>query len=287
MAFSDTERLRIAEKLLYQIIGTANAPPGEQFWYNEAFGWAPIIPPSRIWVDFTSIPGAPTPTDADNAVAANPTIMEKRKQRLTLRLESNDRAYLARSVYGDNSSAVLENGIQPQLHQINGGPSAGYIARLYHGDPDGGGSEITTTQHGGADGSPAWAFSYATGILLVSTDQRATFRSYYDTDGLWLVWYRYIGDVGGGGAEALQYLAFTNQQQIDVTHTLGRRPMVQILEKADGGLFGSDEGFGAGPFGSSDIYREIEPVHYELRHLTQNQFRVLLDNYRSGEIIYF
>jgi hypothetical protein len=199
MPFSDTERLRLSEKLFYQITGTANASPGEQFWYNETLEWAPITPPVRLWNDFSTIPGALTPTAADAAVAANPTIMEKRKVRLTLRLESNERAYLARATYGDHTSVMRDNGIQPQLIQTAGGPSSGYIARLYHGDPDAAGVEITTTQHGGGDGSPAWAFSYATGVILISTDQRSTFKSYYDTNGLWLVWYRYIGDTGGGG----------------------------------------------------------------------------------------
>lgn len=285
MAFSDAERLRLAEKLFYQITGTANASPGEQFWYNEALVWAPIVPPSRVWADFASIPAASTPTDADNAVTANPTILEKRKLRLTLRLESNDRAYLARSIVGDNTSPVLENGVQPQLIRNSGGPSSGYIARLYHGDPDSGGVEITTTQHGGGDGSPAWAFSYASGVLLISTDQRSTFRTYYDTNGLWLVWYRYIGP-SGGSSSGPQYVSFTNQFQIDVTHSLGRRPMVQVLEQVVGGIFGTDEGFGVGPFGSSDVFREIEPVHVEIQHLSSNLFRVLLDNYYTGEILY-
>lgn len=91
---------------------------------------------------------------------------------------------------------------------------------------------------------------------------------------------------GGGGAGAPTAVSFTNQLQVDVTHNLGYRPIVQVLEQAVGGIFGADEGFGIS-FGSSDIYREIEPVHVEIHHLTGNAFRVLLDNYYTGEVLYF
>lgn len=287
MPFSDQEKLANADKLALQIVGTANSDPGQQYWYNECFGWAPVVPNNKLWEKFNSIPGATNPTEADAAVAANPTILEKKKIRLTLRLESTNRAYLARTTYGDNTSPLLENGVQPALIQINGGASNGYIARLYHGDPDTGGSEITTTQHGGTGGSPAWQFNYSAGILLVSTDQRDTFKSYYDADGLWLVWYRYIGPymTSGSGVNPTHY-PFSDSSQIDVTHNFGYRPIVQILEQAIGGLFGSDEGFGIS-FGSSDIYREIEPVHVEIHHLNINEFRVLLDNFYTGEVVYF
>lgn len=201
MPFSNQEKINNADKLALQIAGTANDAPGEQFWDNESFAWTPVIPPARLWADFDNIPGAVTPIDADNAVLANPTFMEKRKVRLTLRIESNDRAYLARSVFNDNTSSLLDNGILPALFQINGGASNGYVARLYNGDPDAGGVEITTTQYGA--GKRAWDFNYAIGILKVSTDTSATFRSIYDGNGLWLVWYRYIGDfIGGTGAVA-------------------------------------------------------------------------------------
>jgi hypothetical protein len=287
MAFSTTEKVNNADKLAQQIIGTANAAPGAQFWYNEAFGWAPVTPPNKLWDAFNSIPGATNPTEADSAVTSNPTILEKRKVRLTLRLESNDRAYLARQTFGDNTSDTYENWIQPSLVQYQGGASNGYIVRLYHGDPDAAGVEITTTQHGGTDGSPAWLWNYSFGLLLVSTDQRSTFRSYYDTNGLWLVGYRYIGPFIVSGADAApNHVGFTDLAQVDVTHNLGYRPIVQVLEKAVGGLFGTDEGFGIS-FGSSDIHRELEPVHVEVHHLSVNKFRILLDNYYTGEIVYF
>ena len=92
------------------------------------------------------------------------------------------------------------------------------------------------------------------------------------------------GSTGSGSQPRVA--PFADAAEITVTHNIGRRPVVQVLEKVTGGYFGTDEGFGTDGFGSSEVYREIEPVHVEVRHLSVNEFKVLLDNYRTGEVRY-
>ncbi len=196
MAFSTTEKVNGSDKLALQITGTADDSPGPKWWYSENFPWKPIVDPDTIWVDFSSIPGAANGTAADAAVTANPTILEKRKVHLTADPTSNNRAYLARWTYGDNTSPMFGAWIQPSLVRNSGDASWGYAIRLYNGDPDGGGTELSTTYHGGASGAPSWKFSYSSGIIGVSTDE----RDHYSTLDLWIVGYRYIGPTGVGGS---------------------------------------------------------------------------------------
>lgn len=202
MPYSAVEKLSLAQKLALGIFDSAPAGTvGGKYWYSELFGWAPITPPSKLWNSFTSIPSADNPTQADSNVIANPTILEKRKVRLTVETTSNSRSYMPYSTYGSKASAMYTNWIQPSFF-LNGfgDPSAGYIVRLYHGDPDSGGVEITTGFHSVA-GDPAFVFSYSLGIISISTDEAAYFRTnFYDVNGLWITGYRYIGPTGGGSA---------------------------------------------------------------------------------------
>ena len=165
MSFSNEEKIIKSDKLSLQITDT---DPNKK-WYNENFGWYPITPPDKIWLQFDQIPGAINQTEADNAVTNFPSILEKRKIRLTLDITSNNRAYLCRSIYNDNTSELLGNGILPSLVQINGALSSGYSVRFYHGDPDVDGVELSTTYHSGIGGEPSWEFNYATGFVKISS----------------------------------------------------------------------------------------------------------------------
>lgn len=191
MAFNSTEKLNQSVKLAQQILDGANDSPGAKWWYNAQRAWEPYAKPG--WIEKDSIPGADNITEADAAVADNPTILEKLNVRLTLDITSNDRQYECRSVYGDMSSTTVENWIQPSLIRKNGAASNGYIVKLYHGDPDSGGTEISTTYNSGTGGEPCWWFAYASGILLISSDQASVFKTFYNTNGLYVVGYRYIG----------------------------------------------------------------------------------------------
>ncbi len=192
MPFSNTEKINAAGKLTLSITGTADEAPGSKFWYNEDQSWSPIVDPRGIWSSFDSIPGAANPVVAAANAVANPAIIQDRTMRLTLDLTSNNRAYFARETYNDHTSDMVTNWIQPSLIRIGGSASAGYIVRLYHGDPAGAGIEITTA-YLATVGDPTWSFSYSAGIIKISTDQSAAYRTFYDTNGLWIQGFRYIG----------------------------------------------------------------------------------------------
>jgi len=225
MAFSDSEKLSIVSKLTQQIESTTDS----KYWFNELFGWAPITPLNKIWQSFNDIPPATNPSEADTNVTNNPTILEKRKIRLTADVTSNYGAYVARTTYNDNSSPIYENWIQPALIRDGGDPSNGYVAKLFHGDPDSGGTEISTIYHAGTGGAPCWAYSYTSGILFISGDEANHFKTtFYDINGLWIYGYRYIGATGivSSTGDAEWYVekfpvtqAITSTGQVDLTYT--------------------------------------------------------------------
>lgn len=199
MPFNSTEKLNNADKLALQLTGTANDAPGAKFWYNEDYAWAPIVPPSKVWTEFENIPSASNSAAAEANAAANPSLIQRTVIRLTLDTTTNNRGFVAREVYGDNSSKVLENFIQPSLIRTPAGDASwGYNIRLFHGDPNGAGEELSAVFEAVA-GDPSWAFNYSAGIILVSTDRSTVFRNLYDTNGLYILGYRYVGETGGEG----------------------------------------------------------------------------------------
>jgi len=200
MPFNNQEKINAAEKLTQQIVGRANDAPGTQWWYNESLPLNMWGTPDKIMTELALIPGAVNPTEADAAEAAVPAIIQKTVSRLTLEITSNNRAYLCRSTFGDPSSPIESNHLQPSFVRTNGEPSNGFIARLFHGDPGAGGVELPTSYHAGAGGSPAWSFLYYAGMLLVSTDEAAHFASLYNANGLYIQTFRYIGKTLDGAA---------------------------------------------------------------------------------------
>lgn len=226
MPFSNQEKINNSDKLPSQIVGTANDAPGTKWWYNEALGLLFITDPEKIWMEFSSIPGAATPALADVAVTANPTLLEKRAVHLTLDPTSNNRSWTARETYGDLTTDIYGNWVQPSLIRDSGDPSYGYSIRLYNGVPGGGGVELPTSYLSGAGGAPSWQWNYAMGVLVVSTDQSA---AYVALD-LWVEGYRYIGPTGSGGGaicEETRYVqSFTNQTAVTVPHNLSSRNLL-------------------------------------------------------------
>ena len=200
MSFTIFEKIAKADKLSQQISGSANLSPGEKFWYNEQIPYSQVLPLNKLWNSYFLIPGAATPADADIAVSLNPTILEKRTLRLTLDVGSNQRSYQARMTFGDITSDFYENWIQPSLIRNNGDMSAGYIIRLYSGDPATTGVELLSSHLSGPLGEPSWEWNYSMGLLLISTDQSSAYYLEYFANGLYVTGYRYIGATGGGAS---------------------------------------------------------------------------------------
>ena len=229
MPFSATERLNNADKLPAQIVGTANDVPGIKWWYSETIGLSLITDPAKIWNEFASIPGAQTPAVADANVLANPTLLEKITVHLTPDITSNNRAWMAREVYGNNNTPIYGNWIQPALIRNNGTFSPGYSIRLYNGDPAGAGVELPTTYLPGANGAPSWQWNYSMGVLVVSTDEAAS----YGALDLWVVGYRYIGPTGGtGGAGTVDGIvtAQVDVQNLNSALYTGNRMALVVID---------------------------------------------------------
>ena len=204
--FSVTEKINASDKLVSQLLGTSNISPGAKYWYNEIFPYAAIIPPDKFWDHFNSIPTALTQPEAIANALANPDILERRAMRLTVDPTTNCRTYVARTTFGDNTSASVGNWILPALIQVAGGPSAGYGTALYHGDPLGAGVELTAVEQAGPLGEPSWDWKYGVGALTISDDQAAFFKTnYYDVNGLYVWGFRYIGTTGGSAQSAQVY----------------------------------------------------------------------------------
>ena len=189
-AFSSNEKLNIAYKLFYQIAGSANDAPGQQYWYNEQLAWSPILPLNKLWVNFYNIQSAVTSAQADANTLVN-TDIQKVKVRLTVISTSNNRGYLTKT-----GATILDNWIQPSLIRTSDGSSSnGYGVSLWNGDPDTTGVELDTTYHSDA-GDPSWTFNYSTGLVLISTSESTHYKSLSDLNGLYLVGYRYVGATG-------------------------------------------------------------------------------------------
>jgi hypothetical protein len=224
MPFTPTELLNNADKNAEGILGTANTSPGQKYNYNENYPVFHLAIPERIWLEFNSIPGAATPALADAAVLANPTILSKEKYRLTLDVTSNNRSFVARATYGDMTSTRVQNWLHPVMIRTSGDSSWGYMPRLYHGDPDAGGVEITTAFRSGPTGAPCWGFICEEGVLRVSTDESGYFKTnFYDVNGLWIQGYRYIGPTGASSTASSRFTrleitgAISSGTTLDVT----------------------------------------------------------------------
>ena len=202
MGFSTTERNNMFMKALMSGVLDANA---SAVWYETFTPYSMILDAAQVWAQISSIPAAANLTTARNNASANPTIISDLSAaasaiRLTPVAGTNNSTYVAYTTYNDTSSAVLTNWLLPQLVlQSSGAPSNGYAIQLYDGDPDAGGSVVSTSvgQTGtGENATVGWVFNYARGLLLISSDTIASVSNPY------IVGFRYIGQTAGAATSA-------------------------------------------------------------------------------------
>lgn len=239
MGFSNQERINANTNALQANVLDAN--PSSQ-WYEKRFTFEFALPSSKVYTQLSSIPSASSLTEARTNATNNPTLIEDLSQsssaiRLTAVTGTNDFTYVAYSTFGDTSSARKDNWLQPQaIPQSTGIPSNGYSISLYNGDPNSGGTLITTTdgQTGsGTTASVGWIWNYALGMLLLSQDfftetgiTKATFDPY-------VVGFRYIGQTAGTAAD-------TDQVIVDFVadETISSGDLVRFATSADAGTAG-------------------------------------------------
>ncbi|RLC87099.1 MAG: hypothetical protein DRJ03_06970 [Chloroflexi bacterium] len=208
MPFTVNEYLKFSSKGWLGLLGSGNrlTAPDNLAWYEERYTIDTIVKPDQIWADFTTIPEAANLAAAQAAAAANPTIIED----LSLAASAihctpslNNKLFMATSTYGDLDTR-LKNWLMPQLFPQAGTslPSIGYMCRVWQGDPNAGGTEITTTA-GKVDAATAWFMNFGAGAVLFSSDEALIL----DPTDIWITGFRYIGATGGsgGGAISVEY----------------------------------------------------------------------------------
>lgn len=215
MGFTNQERINFNSKVLAATVRDARE---DAQWYESRVPYKVKIQPEDILNDLATVPVAANLAAAQANAAAAPAVIQDvsvasaaatgtfnpgvEAVRLTEVPNTSQSTWKAFTVFGDLTSAPLENWIQPQKVPDIGNfyaPSNGYQVRLYEGDPFAGGTQIFPTDGTtgtGAAASVGWIFSYDTGELFVSADFRASITDPH------ILGFRYIGPTGGAATAA-------------------------------------------------------------------------------------
>jgi hypothetical protein len=237
MGFSNQERINMNSAALAAGVIDANS---SAVWYEKFFPFSFQLNADTVLLELSSIPAASTISQAQTNAASIPTILQDLSAaadavRITKVSGTNSSTFAAYSVYNDASSALLKNWLLPQLvPQASGAPSK-YGIRLYNGDPNSGGTEITTTiaETGtGTTKSVGWVFNYALGLLLLSDD-------FYTLSGIssasfdpYIIGFRYIGKTSLTAATSTE----RNEFAATADETLAIGDAVRFVESFDSGL---------------------------------------------------
>ena len=232
MGFSNQERINMNSKALAAAVIDAN--PVAQ-WYESRNAFSFIVDGGSVLTDFSLVPLAGSLAVARTNATNNPTLIQDKSQvasaiRLTAVAGTNNTTYIAYTTYNDTTSARLTNWIQPQLvPQANGASSNGYAIVLYDGDPNDGGTEITTTDGTTGTGQTktvGWIFQYSTGILLLSDDFKGTVSDPY------IMGFRYIGATASSSATTASRI----QQSFIADETVAEGDIVRFALNGEVGL---------------------------------------------------
>lgn len=244
MGFSELERVNIAAKALQA--GVIDANPNS-VWYEVFNPFTFVLSSEQVWTEMTrlrALPAGSLATAQANAAANADMIQDLSEATSALQLSlvpgTNFSTYAAYSSPGDTSSTQLRNWLMPQLvPQASGAPSNGYAIQLYDGDPDAGGTLITTTVGTtgvGVNKTVGWTFNYANGLLLVSAD-------FYTESGIvaaaftpYIVGFRYIGKSAGdsGAPDDASYVTLAADGDLPNARTLTAGTGIEITDDGAG-----------------------------------------------------
>lgn len=217
MGFSNQERINLNSKALQAGVLDGNA---SAVWYETFFPFGFILGSESVFTQMAALralPAANLATAQTNA-SNNPSLIQDKSAaanavRLTLVAGTNNTTFAAYSTYNDTTSALLENWLLPQLiPQNTGSPSNGYAVRLFNGDPNAGGTEITTTDGTtgtGVNKTVGWVWNYARGLLLLSSDFFTQTGINSGTFNPYVLGFRYIGTTAGSGSSDASTITFT------------------------------------------------------------------------------
>ena len=157
------------------LTGTKKAP------FGEAIPSPLVVPATNIWSDSSLIPATPPgSTGATVQVYLAGTSGHRMTADSTI---SGNRTFIAYSTYNDSSSSILGNWIGTPF-------GADYIVKVYKGDPNSGGVQLSSAGSGSDD---TWFFDYSSGVLNFNgTSAPAGVTS----SNIYIVGYRYVGGTG-------------------------------------------------------------------------------------------
>jgi len=137
----------------------------------------PTIPPLS---DYFIVPGEGYPTYKLIEVYGNSNAFRMTEDNTV----SGRRSFIAREIYGDNTSPNVINWIDTQF-----GPE--YIVEVYAGDPSSGGNKLSA---GGSGNNDEWFFDYSSGVLnFAGTNVPSPVLTGID---VYVKGWRYVGTVG-------------------------------------------------------------------------------------------
>ena len=210
MAVTDQQKLDfLLKKIGYtktktgSVVGTGAISGTPKQPFAEAIPSPLIIANGALWNEADSIPATPPGADTTQVkvyLAATSGL------RMTAdATSSGQRAYIAYSTYGNTSSTRLTNWIDTQF-------GASYIIKVYKGDPNSGGVNLSAAGSGANDG---WFFDYSAGVLNFNDTNVPS--GVTDTN-IYIVGYRYIGQTGAptSGISTFSYLDLTVERNLDV-----------------------------------------------------------------------
>ena len=166
--------------------GTKKAP------FAEAIPSPLVTPSTSIWADASLIPATPPGSDTSYVKVY---LTGTSGVRMTVdNTVSGNRTFIARSTYGNDSSAILGDWIDTSF-------GADYIIKVFKGDPNSGGVQLSAA---GAGSNDTWFFDYSSGVLNFNGTQ---IPSGVTSSNIYIVGYRYIGAKGGRPAAGIATFA--------------------------------------------------------------------------------
>jgi len=184
---TQVEKINLLLKMAFGVQGLSNTDDANGLrWFNEKFSWQPFVLNKEVYA--SDVPFASTIVEADAAVAAYPTLIEKRDIVLSPVNGANGRAWIAYKTLNDPVSGVYADWLLPQIF------GTGYAMRLFKDNGSGGiGTEITTTEG-------AWIPAYKLGAVILAAGYTASDLGW--TTNLHARVYRYVGGKGMTGSNA-------------------------------------------------------------------------------------
>ena len=149
--------------------------------FGEAIPSPLVVPSTSVWADSSFIPSTP-PGSSTGYVQVY--LSGTSGHRMTVdSTVSGNRTFIAHSTYNNTSSAILGDWIDTSF-------SADYIIKVYKGDPNSGGVQLSAAGSGSND---TWFFDYSSGVLNFNGTQ---VPSGVTSSNIYIVGYRYIGTKG-------------------------------------------------------------------------------------------